>query len=108
MKEKLEGILGGFGAILWYFLSIVYSFAPLFILHFPWWLDGIIIFIILFVPFVGEIVRIVLYIWAFIVVLNGPMDVVAIVFFVVFAIYALAELLPLAVTLFSSKKSSES
>ena len=103
MKEKLENVLGGFGAILWYIISIVYSFGPLYILHFPFWLDAILIAVILFLPFIGELVRLALYIWALIVVLSQPIDIVSIIFLVFAALYFFTTVLPLVLSLLVKK-----
>lgn len=104
MKEKLSTALGAFGSVLWYILSIVYAFAPLYILHFPFWVDAIIIAAILFIPFIGELVRLVLYVWAFIVVLSQPIDIVSIIFFVCAALYFFTTILPLLLSLLAKEK----
>lgn len=63
MKEKLVGALGTFGMILWYVISFLYSFFPIVILYhnIPPILKFILIAVMLFVPFAGEIVRVILY-----------------------------------------------
>ena len=104
MKEKLTSSLGAFGGVLWYILSVVYAFAPLYILRFPFWVDALIIAAILFLPFIGELIRLVLYVWAFIVVLSQPIDIVSIIFFVCAALYFLSAVLPLLLSLLARKE----
>lgn len=104
MKEKLVGALGGFGYVLWLIISLLYVIAPVVILDFPFWLTFILLFAINSLPLIGLIVNAVLYIWAFFVTLGGPQDVIAIVFYVFFALYLLTELLPVLLAMFSSRK----
>lgn len=106
MKDKLASALGGFGAVLWYIISFLYGFAPLVILRFPFWLDLLLIIAMTSIPLVGELIRIALYIWAFVVVVNGPFDIIAIVFYVFFALYFFTTLLPLILSLFGGKDKS--
>lgn len=103
MKEKLSSALGSFGGILWYIISFLYSFAPLFILRFPFWVDLILIGVILFLPIIGEIVRIALYVWAFVVAIGQPVDIVSIIFFVFAALYAFTTLVPFITATFGNK-----
>ena len=99
MKEKLLSVFGRFGIVLWYIISFLYGFIPLVFLRFPFWVDFLLIVVMTSVPYLGEIVRIVLYIWAFVVVLHGPFDIPAIIFYVFFALYVLTTLLPLITSL---------
>ena len=103
MKDKLSGALGGVGVVLWYIVSFLYSFAPLLFLKFPFWLDFILIVVMSTVPLIGEIVRFALYIWAFVVVLNQPIDAISIVFFVFAALYFFTTIVPIISALFSKK-----
>lgn len=104
MKDKLFGALGTFGVILWYIISFLYSFFPLVILRFNFWIDLILIAVMAAVPFAGEIVRLVLYVWAFIVVIGRPIDWLSIVFFVFAALYLFTTVIPFVTSLFSRRE----
>ena len=104
MKEKLLTILGGFGLVVWYIVSIIYSFAPLYFLGLPFWVDFILIVVMTSVPFIGEIVRIGIFIWAFTIVIAQPIDVVSIIFFVCAALYLITTVIPMIMALFARKQ----
>ena len=104
MKEKLTSALGSFGIVLWYIISFLYSFAPLIILRFPFFVDLILIGIIMFLPFVGELIRLGLYIWAIVVALGQPIDAVSIVFFVFAILYTLTTVVPLITATFGRNR----
>lgn len=87
MKDKISGALGFFGIILWYLLSLIVCFAPIIMLDPPYIVSLLLIGIILFVPYIGEIVRGILYVIAFIVVIRQPIDVFSVVFFISFVLY---------------------
>lgn len=100
MKEKLTTTLGALGGVLWFILSALYCFSPLLILRLPGWLDFILFMAMFSLPFVGELVRAVLYIWALVVAIQGPQDVFAIVFYVIAAIYFFTTLVPFVAAFF--------
>ena len=101
LKEKLVGSLGVLGYCIWFVVSVIFSFAPLMVLDLPMVVDFIAIFVIQYIPLFGEIVRCALYVWAFIVVLSGPINVISIIFFVCFAIYVIAYGIPLVAMIIS-------
>ena len=103
MKDKLAGALGGIGIIIWYIISFLYSFAPLMVLRFGYLADFILILIMSTLPIVGEVIRFALYIWAFIVVINQPVDVFSIIFFVFAALYLFTTVIPMIAALFSKR-----
>lgn len=94
MKEKMEGALGALGGILWFILSMLYCFSPFLVLHLPIWLEFILFMVMLLVPVGGEIVRMILYVWAVIVAFGHPLDVFTIIFFVIAVIYFFTTLVP--------------
>lgn len=96
MKDKLVSALGTFGVVLWYAIVVLITFAPLTILGFSFWIDAIIIFAITTIPFLGSIVNVVIWIWAFVVCIGGPQDVFAIIYYVLFANKAIYVLLTMA------------
>ena len=89
LKEKLAGALGVAGIWIYYGITVLFAFAPLVMLDFPFLVDLLIIAAIMFLPYIGSIANLVLWVWAFIVTLGGPQDVIAIVFYVLFGINAL-------------------
>jgi hypothetical protein len=103
-KDKLTGALGGVGIAVWYVISILYSIAPLFVLRFPIWVDLILIIVMTAVPFIGEVVRAGLFVWAIFAVFNQPFSIVTIIFLIFAAIYVFTELLPFLFNLWESTK----
>ena len=95
MKDFLSNALGSVGGILWYIISFFFCFAPLFFLHLPFWADFLLILAILALPYIGELIRAALYVWAFIVVIRGPIGIMEIIFFVFVALYFFTTLLPI-------------
>lgn len=89
MKEKLTATLGTFGLILWYVISVVITFAPLIILSFPIYIDAAIIAIINIIPILGNIVSVVIWVWALIECIGGPQDIFAIIYYILFGLKAI-------------------
>lgn len=71
-----------------FILKIIFFFPAVFVLEFPFWLTLLVIGFISFVPVFGSIVNIVLWIWAFIVVLGLPLSTLSIIFYILFALNA--------------------
>lgn len=103
MKEKLTNALGVTGSVIWHIILMVLALSPLIILDLPFWADLIIIFAVMSLPFIGDIVMLGVYIWAFIVAISGPIDIVVIIFFISAGLYVLFDLLPTLLMLFSRK-----
>lgn len=99
LKGKLIDVLGTFGLILFYIVSIILIIAPLPILGFPQWVDLLIIFALLYFGVIGGIAELVLYIWALVVSLNQPIDTFSRMFFVCAAIYAITSIIPAAINI---------
>ena len=73
---------------------------PLSILGFPFWIDSIIIFVmVLSIPFISGLTECVIWAWAFIVVLSKPISGWSIFYFVAFAIYFFSTLLPIVINI---------
>ena len=88
MKEKLASALGTVGFAIWYVISVLITFAPLSILRFSFFVDLIIIAVITSVPFIGNIVSVVIWIWALLECISGPQDIFAIIYYILFALKA--------------------
>ena len=82
MKEELSAALGLFGIILYYLISLLIAFLPIFIISKSFWISMIFFWIIQILP----ISSIVFWIWGLIVTLNGPQDIIATIYYVLFAI----------------------
>ena len=89
MKEKLTSALGTTGLIIWYVISVVITFAPLTILRFSFIIDFIIIAVVTAVPFLGNIVSVVIWVWALIECIGGPQDIFAIIYYILFGLKAI-------------------
>ena len=50
--EKLKDILGGFGIVLYYIISIAVAIIPVAAIGFDWWLSFIIFFVMTLIPYV--------------------------------------------------------
>lgn len=69
------------------------------ILKFPLWVDLLLILAMTALPFIGETIRLALFIWAFVVAIHMSLSVLTVVFFVFAAIYVFTEAIPLIVSL---------
>ena len=101
LKEKLFGLVGGFGMVIYFVITAIVAYAPLLFLDLPFIVDMVIIAVVMFVPIVQNIVRPIIWICGFIAAICGTIDVFAIVYFVLTAGYALFFLLPDLATFFS-------
>lgn len=104
MKEKLQGVLGGFGMVLWFIISALYCFSPFLVLRLPILLEFVLFLAMLCLPIAGEFIRMALYVWAVVVAFGHPLDVFTIIFFVIAAIYFFTTLVPFFVSLFGRKE----
>ena len=101
LKDVLLGSLGTFGYILWYLLSILLIYAPLIFLDLPFLIDLVIIFAVSSVPFWGDIVELIIWIWSIFAVLAGPFDIFAILYFIALAFYIFTKFIPFVISIIS-------
>lgn len=95
LKEKLEGILGGVGIILWYIISASFTVLPIVAINGPWWLSMLLIFAVLIVPLPIDIP---LWIWGLVCVLKtNPTSVFAIIYYVAMAIVVTFQIIDFAI-----------
>lgn len=92
-KNWLMGSLGILGFLIYLMVAYLFQFAPLIVLDFHFIIFCLVFFVICFVPILGTLVNIVVWIWALVVTINGPQDAFAIVYYVVFGINALYVLM---------------
>lgn len=108
MKEKLAATLGGFGYFLFYLITVFLTFAPLTVLGLPWWIDATIILAVLSIPFLGSIVQVVIWVWSFVMAVQGPQDIWTILYYVAAAIYVFSTLIPFLTSTISTFVNSRS
>jgi hypothetical protein len=88
-KEKLLNTLGTGGYILYYIISLVISTFPVVMMGLPIWVDFILIGIMLFLPSTSMIFWIIGLIFAII----GTQDVIAIIYYILFAILVIPKII---------------
>lgn len=105
LKEKLIGTLGIAGYILYYILICFITFLPLWVLDYPFGINLILVAVILYVPYIGDITQTIIYVLSFIEeigrIKNGDADVVTLLYFIAMIIHVFLFLMPFLVLLFS-------
>ena len=86
VKEKLVGLFGTFGLVLYFVLSVALAFFPFVFLNFGFWIECLVILVILWLPLIGTVVNAVIWIWALVVCIKGPQDVWTIIYYILFII----------------------
>ena len=94
LKDVLVGSMGVAGMIVWFLIGVVFAFLPLAFLNLSFWLELIIIFVILSIPYIGGLTELGIWVQSFIVVLSQPMSGWIIFYYIVFAIYFFTKPLP--------------
>lgn len=91
--------------ILYYLFAYLATFLPLIVLDFPFWLTLIIIVIV--TSFAGflpvDLALLGLWVWGFIVALNGPQDIFAILTYIFFGIKMILFIIPFIAALKSTE-----
>lgn len=103
MKDKIIGALGGIGFVIWYIIAFLYATAPVYFLPVPFWLKSLFVLIVMVAPVIGGILGCALYVWAFIIVIHQPIDLLSIIFFVFAALYFFTSVIPAIGALFSKR-----
>lgn len=105
LRDKLSSALGVFGIALYYALTMLYVFAPLFtVFRFGVLVTVIITTVALLSPTLGGIIQLVLYVWGFVRSLSMPFDIFVLIFYVCLALYFFTQLLPMLIALFGSRR----
>lgn len=104
MKEKLHSLLGGFGVILYYGLTLLIAVLPLVMIDVPFWAD----FLILIVVNVFPPLSLPLWIWGLIAAIKGSQDIFAIIYYILFAIFVLYCLINLLLSLLTVRAEKKS
>lgn len=100
MKEKLMNALGSVGVILWYLLSLLIAVMPLVMIDASLGLNLLLLAIALFIPATSGI----FWIWGLVCAIRGPQDIIAIIYYVLFAIMFLPYFISSVLNLFNKRK----
>ena len=82
MKDKLLSALGTFGVILWYIISAIIYILPLVMIGKSFLMNLLFLAVMYFFP----LSSVVFWVWGLVCTINGPQDVFAIIYYVVFAV----------------------
>lgn len=99
IKDFLLNTLGTIGGILYYVILIVISVLPFAVINLPLWAEIIMILIVYFLPFLSPII----WIWGLISAIIGPQDWIAIVYYIVFAIFFMPIFIKTVLDIFTKK-----
>lgn len=94
LKDVLIAVLGWGGYILWFILSSWLTFAPIWMLGFPFWISFIAIAAYFSLPVLGSFMMLVLWIWSFAVSFVQPLGLFTILYYVAAVIYLIGYLIP--------------
>lgn len=82
MKEKLFQALGSAGSIIYWILLIAVGIMPFVVINLPFWLDLLLMAVCFFIPATSGI----FWAWGLIATICGPQDVIAVIYYILFAI----------------------
>ena len=99
MKDKLMNALGSVGVILWYLVSLVIAVMPLVMIGASFWLNLILLAVILFIPATSGI----FWVWGLVCAIRGPQDALAIIYYVMFVIMFLPYFINSVLKLFNKR-----
>ena len=100
MKEKLMTALGAVGIGLWYLISLLIAVIPLVMINAPFLLNLLLLATALFIPATSGI----FWIWGLVCAIRGPQDIIAIIYYVLFAIMFLPYFINSVLTIFNKRK----
>lgn len=101
MKDKLLGTLGVFGFILWYALVALFVIIPVAAADFPWFVNIIIFALLYFTDFIGAFLTVAIYIYSTFIVLSGPLNWFAVIYFIDLLLYIIFFFIPTAANIVS-------
>lgn len=90
----LTRAFGVFGLVLYYLLILAIAYAPLLFLGFPWWANILAVLGIMFIPFIGGLAQLILWIWGFLLVVKLPVSLTVVLFYIGAALYVPFVLIP--------------
>lgn len=94
LKDLLTTALGWGGLVLWFILSSSLTFAPIWMLDFPFWISFIAMAVYFFLPVLGSCMMFVLWMWSFASSLAQPLSLFTILYYVAAVIYLIGYLIP--------------
>lgn len=100
MKDKLMNTLGAIGVGLWYLVSLLIAVMPLVMIGAPFLLKLLLIAIVQFIPATSGI----FWVWGLICAIRGPQDIIAIIYYVLFAIIFLPFFISTVLDFFNKRK----
>ena len=100
MKEKLMNALGAVGLGLWYLVSLLIAVMPLVMIDAPFLLKLLLLAIALFVPATSGV----FWVWGLVCAIRGPQDIIAIVYYVLFAIMFMPFFISTVLNLFRKRQ----
>lgn len=104
MKDKILGAFGAFGYVIVFLLSIVYIAIPLVSTGLPWFVCMIIFTIIVLTDVIGSLVTVAVYVYSFFIVIQSPITVFTILYFVCFIIWLVMQAVPTCIRLLGHRK----
>ena len=100
MKEKLLSALGSVGIVIWYIGTIFVSIIPFVMIGASFWLNLLFFGIVQFLP----VSSVVFWIWGLVRAIQGPQDIWAIIYYVLFVIMFLPFFISTVLDIFQRKK----
>lgn len=104
LKEKLVNALGHFGFALFMALIAFWVFLPFSFLGLPVWADTLILLGIIFIPILGTIGALAVWVFSFINAISAPIGVHSILYFIALAAYVIIILIPFILNLFTPSR----
>lgn len=100
LKDMLVGTLGVFGGILFFFISCILYYAPIYVLHLSFWWAVVIIILSYIFSEEYQFFLPAFWIWGLVKAIGGPQDWIAIVFYVLFVLWFILFFIPFVYNLF--------
>ena len=97
MKDKLLEAFGTVGALLIFIAIPLFSVLPFVMLGLPWWAVLLILFVLLLltlVPIAGSIVRLVAWVWSFVLVIGMEVNFWVVLYYIGLGCYLIFLLFP--------------
>jgi len=100
MKEKLITTFGWFGAVLYYFILMTIVIMPFLMIDLNFWIECILMVVYFLLP----ITTLIFWIWGLVCTIMGPQDILAIIYYILFAVLALPYIVLTLISLFTPHK----
>lgn len=96
LKEKMVDTLGAFGMILYYIIHIAICILPFIMID----LNFVLTFILICIDSFFPLATIVFWVWGLIKAIQGPQDIIAIIYYIAFAVLWLPFFISILTSLF--------